>query len=153
MSDHIFKQYAAIFFTSLAAFLGVQLIFNFLANIPEKPVIVSYGPFPICADTKVVKPGGIVCYKIHYVKRLDIPGDITKQLILKPKDGSQEIYIPLQDTAGHLPVGDIQKKACVRIPDWIPESTGIIKLSSSYNLGRSQVSRDVAYTTEFEVRR
>ena len=152
MSSQAFRNYMALFLTSLAAFLAALFIGYTIINFPGKPVIVSHGPFEICKETLVVRPGGIVCYKIHYTKRLDIPGDITKQLILKQEDG-QELYIPLVDTAGHLPVGEVIKKACVRIPDWVFNGTGKIKLSASYNLGSQPPSRDVAYTKEFEVRR
>jgi hypothetical protein len=152
MSHESFRNYAALFFTSLAAFLGAIFIASAIHKMPIKPVITSYGPFEICKDTQVVKPGAPVCYKVHYYKRLDIPGDITKQLILKLPDG-EEMWVPLQDTAGHLPVGDVKKKACVRLPDWLPDGIGKIKLSASYNLGDRPPSHDVAYTKEFEVRR
>jgi hypothetical protein len=152
MSSLLFRNYAVVFFTSLAAFIGAIFVAHFLLSIPEKPVIISFGPFEICNDTKVVRPGGIVCYKVHYYKRMDIPGDITKQLILTLSDG-EEMYVPLIDTAGHLPVGDVKKKACVKLPDWIPEGIGRIKLSSSYYLGNKPPSHNVAFTKEFEVRK
>jgi hypothetical protein len=150
MSHTAFRNYAALFFTSLAAFIGATYIVTSIQNMPSKPVIKSYGPFEICKDTKTVRPGGIVCYRVHYYKRLDIPGDITKQLILNTGDG-EEMYVPLSDTAGHLPVGEVKKKACVRLPDWLPNGTARIKLSASYDLGNAPPSRDVAFTKEFEV--
>jgi hypothetical protein len=152
MSHETFRNHAAMFFTSLAAFLGAIFIALFITDLPDKPIITSYGPFEICENSEVVQPGGIVCYKVNYFKRLDIPGDITKQLILRLPDG-EELYVPLADTAGHLPPGIVKKKACVRLPDWLPDGIGKIKLSASYNLGNKQPSRDVAFTKEFEVRR
>jgi hypothetical protein len=152
MSSVLFRNYAALFFTSLAAFLGALFMISFFHHVTTKPVIVAFGPFEIYDDTRVVRPGGIVCYKIHYKKRLDIPGDITKQLILTLPSGD-EMYVPLLDTAGHLPVGDVQKKSCVKLPDWIPEGIGRIKLSASYHLGDKPPSYNVAYTKEFEIRK
>jgi hypothetical protein len=152
MSSIAFRNYVALFFVALGAFMGSIYLAYTVVNLPSKPVIVSYGPFEICSDTKVVKPGGVVCYNIKYFKRIDIPGDITKQLILTLPDG-EEMYIPLSDTAGHLPVGEVKKKACVRIPDWTPNGIGKIKLSASYNFGNAPPSHDIAYTKEFEVRR
>lgn len=138
------------FFVSLAAclFLTLGIIFIFF-NMYDRPVITNLDSiFKVC--TKTVKAGELLKYRIHYYKRLDIPGDITKQLILTVKDTGEIIYIPLSDTAGHLPVGKIDQFAYAQIPDWTPAGTGQIKLSSSYNLGL-RVSHNTVFTEKFEV--
>ena len=154
MSAIAFRNYAALFFASLGAFLVTLFIGNFIASsVKPTKVIESMGKsFKICEETKIVKPGEVVCYIIHYRKYVDIPGDITKQLIVTPRDGGMEVYIPLGDTAGHLPVGDIQKKAYAQLPLFTPEGTAMIKLSSSYHIGNKPFV-DVIFTEKFEVRK
>jgi hypothetical protein len=154
MSHVTFRNYAALFFTSLAAFLIALFAFKiFTENSSPSKVIESIGsPFKICQGYEIVKPGHVVCYVIHYFKYVDIPGDITKQLIIQPNDGSLEVYLPLGDSAGHLPVGEVKKKGYALIPDYVPEGKAKIKLSSSYHIG-NRPYYDTAFTKEFEVRK
>jgi hypothetical protein len=142
--------------------LGVALILMFIIlslykSLIDKPVMVNLDePFKIigCKTNPKglcqIKPGEVVRYRIHYLKRLDIPGDITKQLIIVSKETGETIYIPLSDTSGHLPLGETVADAFAYIPLWTPEGIGYIKLSSSYNLGW-MVSHNVATTEKFEV--
>jgi hypothetical protein len=153
MSSIMFRQYFALFLTSLAGFLLALLLVLYLESLPVDPVIVSYGPFEIDKETQVVKPGGLVCYHIHYFKRLDIAGDISKQLTITPKDGGEKVSCPLIDSAGHLALGDIKRKSCVKIPDWVPDGEGVITLSATYNMGNKPPSRNIAYTKPFTIRK
>lgn len=163
MSQRDLHQYVLVFFISFAAFLFALFVINKIGEwLPQCPVIQAVDPpFKICTDYHpmnskglvIIRPGEAVCYHIHYIKSQDIPGDITKQLIIKPFDGSEEVYIPLGDTAGHLPKGEVQKRAYTKIPDYAPDGVAVLKLSSSYMLGNKSPSHNVTYTGEFEIRR
>jgi hypothetical protein len=137
--------------TLTALIMGIYIIMpdNFIG---KGAVLTSLTqPFEICEDTKVVKPGGLVKYKIHYKKSLDIPGDLAKQLVLKTKTG-ELMYITLSSFSGHLEVGEVKNVGLALIPDWTPEGIGYIKLSASYNLGW-KIDRNVSITDKFEIRR
>jgi hypothetical protein len=154
MSHSDLHKYSAIFFTVLCATLvGLVLINGVKSIVSSRPVMTALDDtFKVCPEFKTVKPGAAVCYKIHYFKRLDIPGDVSKQLIVTDKRTGQEVYIPLVDTAGHLPPGNVSKLAYARIPDWTPEGKAKIKISSTHNIG-GPPQHTVVYTDEFEVKK
>ena len=104
-------------------------------------------PFLVCSKT--VKAGEVLRYKIHYQKRLDIPGDLTKQLVGVGADG-EVILIPADETAGHLNVGETKATGFVVIPAYTPPGMYYLKLSATYNLGW-RIDRDVSVTENFEV--
>jgi hypothetical protein len=143
-----------VFFISLAAFLCAFVIGDLIISaIPPAPVIKAIDPpFKICGS-KTVQPGRAIGYRIHYYKFKDVPGDLVKQLIVKPFDGSEEVYIPLRDISGHLPIGDVVKKAYVSIPEWTPEGKAVLKLTASYQNVKNPPPPVVAYTEPFEIRK
>lgn len=153
MGMDIFKDHLARFLMLLAAMLAAMSLYYGVESIlVSRPIIVPIDPpFKICNGYSTIKPGGVVCYKIHYYKRLDIPGEITKQLIIKDANG-KEIYLPLEYSSGHLPTGDTQAQAYVLIPSWVPEGAAKIKLTSAHFTGRVRQFATV-YTEPFEVKK
>jgi hypothetical protein len=165
MSNIELRNYIATFLTAFVTFLVVGAIYLWVASYADSaPVMIPLDKeFKITGCNKitlptgkvrfVVKPGDPIEYEIHYQKNLDIPGDVTKQLIVKPLDGGvMEVFIPLSGVAGHLPVGEIKKRAFASLPLWTPEGTGRIKISSSHLVkGRPRYS--IVETEEFEIRK
>jgi hypothetical protein len=137
-------------FVLSAMLVAMTLYFGIESILVSRPVLVAIGA-PFKVDTPVVHPGGVVTYHIHYFKRIDVPGDLYKQLIIKQKNG-EEAYLPLESHSGHLPPGDVQKMAFAKIPDWAPEGKGKIKLSSTHFTGQAR-QYTVVYTESFEVKK
>ena len=103
MRHSTFLNYAATFLTSLAAFTVVGFLYLSLHNNYNGIKIIEPLEQPFKVLNKTVQAGHPVFYEIAYHKYFDIPGDLTKQLIVTPKDGKRPVYIPLPDVAGHLP--------------------------------------------------
>lgn len=151
MSAHAYRTYLAIFLSSLTCFIIVgytYLTFNELSNgvkiiqpLNEKFEVVN----------RVVSPGCTLYYKIHYQKYFDIPGSLSKQLIVEPKNGGEKVYIPLNDTSGHLPVGEVKGIGMAMIPIGTPEGIGQLKLTATYSFGRHLPSPAVVFTEPFEI--
>jgi hypothetical protein len=150
MSGCGFRECLARFLMILTAMLVAMTIYYGVESIMiSRPVMIPVNPpFKVCA--KEVHPGDVVAYKIHYYKRIDIPGELSKQLIIKDKKTGEESYIPLESYAGHLPAGDVQKIGFAKIPEWTPEGKGRIKISSSHYTGKIR-QFNTAYTEYFEV--
>jgi len=139
------------FFVSFTAFLFVFLfsVFGYM-KYTDRPVMVALDDqFEVLNPGKVVRAGDVLKYRIHYYKRLDMPGDITKQLIrVDSKD--DRFSIPLADTAGHLPKGEIKMIGLARVPNLTPPGRYILRLSATYNLGWT-AQHNTAQTEPFEV--
>jgi hypothetical protein len=116
---------------------------------PETPVIEALTqPFVVC--DKVVKAGGVLKYKIHYEKRLDIPGELTKQLVGVSANG-EIILIAADDTAGHLPLGAVKGTGFVKIPEYTPPGIYYLRLTATYDLPGRKLDRNISVTEKFEV--
>ena len=132
----------------IVAFLLIGGLLFILSTFFSQPVIRPMTqPFKVC--TKTVKAGEALQYKVHYYKRLDIPGDLTKQLVGTGTDG-EAILIPAEETAGHLHIGETKATGFVVIPIYTPPGTYYLKLSATYNLGW-RIDRDISITEKFEV--
>ena len=134
------------------AFIICFLVFGvtamvFVANFSQPIIKPLTQPFKVCSKT--VKAGEVLQYKIHYHKRLNISGDLTKQLVGMGSDG-ELIYIPAYETAGHLAIGEVRAIGFVVIPAFTPPGTYYLRLSAAYNLGW-RIDRDVSVTEKFEV--
>jgi len=153
MNGETLKDCFARFMMLLTTMLiAMSVYYGVESMIISRPIITAIdSPFPICDGYKVVHPGNVVCYKIHYYKRLDIPGELTKQLIITDKEG-HEFYLPLEYVSGHLPVGTTDTLAYARIPSWTPEGTAKIKLTAAHFTGRIRQFVTV-YTEPFEVKK
>lgn len=154
MNGNGIKESLARFLMILAAMLvAMVLYFGIESIVISRPIIVAINtPFKISDDSRVIRPGGFVKYKIHYFKRLDIPGELTKQLIIKDQTTGIEYYLPLEYRSGHLPAGDIETWAFARIPNFTPDGEARIKLTSAHFTGRIRQFNTV-FTETFEVRR
>ena len=144
------QRLAIIFLLSfLSCFTVIGTSFWVISQLPESPVIEALTqPFVVC--DKVVKAGSVLHYKVHYAKRLDIPGELTKQLVGVSSNG-ETILIAADDTAGHLPLGIVKGKGYVRIPDYTPPGTYHLKLTATYDLPGRKLDRNIAITEKFEV--
>jgi hypothetical protein len=150
--DEIKECVAKFLFLLGTMLIAMVIYYGIEGMIVERPVVVPINePFTICNGYKIVKPGNAVCYKIHYFKRIDIPGDLTKQLIITAKDG-KEYYLPLESTSGHLPAGEVEKLAFAKISDWSPEGIAHIKISSIHQTSKGPQFSTVI-TDKFEVRK
>ena len=134
------------FLSSFAVIGGVLWV---ISKLPEAPVIKALTQ-PFAVSNKVVKAGDVLKYKVHYEKRLDIPGELTKQLVGVSSSG-ESVLIAADDTAGHLPVGTVKGKGFVRIPDYTPPGTYYLKLTATYDLPGRKLDRNVSVTEKFEV--
>ena len=120
-----------------------------ISQLPEPPVIKALTqPFVVC--NKVVKAGDVLKYKVHYEKWLDIPGELTKQLVGVSSSG-ESVLIAADDTAGHLPLGTVKGEGFVRIPEYTPPGIYYLKLTATYILPGWKVDRNVSVTEKFEV--
>ena len=137
-------------FLSCFTVIGTSLwVISQLPVLPEPPVIQALTqPFAVC--NKVVKAGGVLSYKVHYQKRLDIPGELTKQLVGVSSSG-ESVLIAADDTAGHLPLGTVRGQGYVRIPDYTPPGIYHLKLTATYDLPGRKLDRNVSVTEKFEV--
>jgi hypothetical protein len=165
MSHLELRNYIATFLSSFVVFLLIGSTYLIAIDwIDNRPVLTPLDQkfrVIVCDNNQItlpngtimgtVKPGESVQYEIHYFKRLDIPGDVSKQLIVKPKAGGPEVYIPLRDVAGHLPVGEVRKRAYVNIPAWTPEGIARVKISSTH-LTRGNPQHSTVETDEFMIR-
>jgi hypothetical protein len=145
-----FKDYLARFLFILATMLvAMSIYYGIDSLIMSSPVLTPIGA-PFKVDQNIVRPGEVVSYHIHYYKRLDIPGYLYKQLIIKNKKTGEESYLPLEGYAGHLPTGDVQKLAYAKIPEWAPTGEARIKITGAYLTGRPMKPM-ITYTKKFEV--
>jgi hypothetical protein len=152
MSNCGFRECMARFLFILASMLVAMVVYYGVESIlMDRPVVVPIDP-PFKVENKVVHPGDVVTYHIHYYKRLDIPGELTKQLVVTDKQTGEKSYIPLDMVAGHLPVGDVQATAFAKIPEWAPAGKARIKISSSHFTGKIRQFATV-YTEYFEVKK
>ena len=130
-------------FAVIGSFLWV------ISKLPESPVIKALTqPFVVC--NKVVKAGDVLKYKIHYEKRLDISGELTKQLVGVGADG-EIVIIAADETAGHLQSGTVKGTGYVRIPEYAPPGIYYLKLTATYDLPGRKIDRNVSVTEKFEV--
>lgn len=153
MSSHEFRVHIAKFSCLLATMLLAMVLYYGVESVMvSRPIIVAKEKvFKICRGYEIVKPGEAVCYQIHYFKRLDIPGELTKQLVIQTPEG-KKVYLPLEYLSGHLPVGEVNTRAYAKIPDWAPEGKARIKITSAHFTGRVRQFCTV-YTEPFEVRK
>ena len=134
--------------TFVVSFILIGGLLLILSTYFSQPVIRPMTqPFKVC-NTKV-KAGEVLQYKVHYLKRLDIPGDLTKQLVGVTAEG-ESILIPADDTAGHLSIGETKATGFVVIPIYTPPGIYYLRLSATYNLGW-RVDRNISVTEKFEV--
>ena len=144
------QRLAIIFLLSfVSAFVVIGGSLWIISQLPDAPIIQALTqPFVVC--DKIVKAGGVLQYKVHYQKRLDIPGALTKQLIGVDTDGTA-IMIAADDTAGHLQIGTVRGTGYVRIPEYTPPGIYYLKLTATYDLPGHKIDRNVSVTEKFEV--
>lgn len=151
MSHFGFLNYTATFLTALAAFIIIGFSYLSLSNSYNNIKVIEPLVDKFKVIDKTVRPGQALFYEINYYKHLDLPGDLTKLLIVTPKNGKKQVYVPLPGVSGHLPTGKIEGTAFVRIPENTPEGTGKIKMTAVYNYGNCLSQPVVVYTEDFEI--
>jgi hypothetical protein len=91
----------------------ISMIIVFMAGYPFDNMD-TYGPAKILNSGHVVYPGETLEYRFTYKKILNIPGELTKELILLD---NPEYSIKYKTFLGNIPAGTHTVTASIKIPD------------------------------------
>jgi len=127
----------------LLSFFGIYLIISFWLFYPYEPITIKE-PMKIMNKDKIVNSGETLLYEMDFVKHMQRPGFITKQLI----DG---VIITSSPIIGNIKTGHTIKNFPMKIPEFLGSGENVMKWSGTYKVNPIRYITVVAYTEPFYV--
>lgn len=131
-----FEKYYLMFCLSILA--GVGLVAAYWLYYPYQVLVLKT---PIHVVTKTLKPGGLLIYEVEYCKYMNLPAQVTRQLI----DTEVHFFPPV---TSNLPVGCSKSRRTQELPTLLASDYYHLHITNTYQVNPL---RTMTYSWDTEV--
>ena len=132
-----------IWYMFVCGFIFYGSVVGFWLFYPYEPIIIDI-PIKIMNLDKQVKAGELLIYKIKYIKKMDISGNLTRKLVNSYK-------MDLADSVANAPIGSDCDQIKILVPKFADPGKYYLWWSCEYQVNPIRKITVTAVSEKFEV--